>query len=107
MYTLKRSHSHRQTLKYRISFILVASYHSTPFSKSLVDVFSTWLKVVFFKTDNPIPADSNEATTIKAMEVGTMYPKNSATILLPMNPRTTATAGSKYSKSAAAFERTV
>ena len=57
--------------------------------------------------DNPIPDPSKLATTAKAMFVGTMYPKYSAIILLPIKPKTKATAGSRYFRSVAALLNTV
>lgn len=61
----------------------------------------------FFHSDNPTPPVSMVATTPKEYIVGTSTPKNSATILHPINPSTIATAGSRYSRSDAAFDKIV
>ena len=64
-------------------------------------------KLRFSRTEAPTPPPSSVATTVSAILVGTSYPKYSAIIFDPINPNTIATAGSKYFKSAAAFDKIV
>mmetsp|Transcript_3267 Transcript_3267/g.10188 ORF Transcript_3267/g.10188 Transcript_3267/m.10188 type:complete len:233 (-) Transcript_3267:146-844(-) len=47
----------------------------------------------------PTPAASMSTMAPSEVEIETSWPKNSATILLPTKPRTSATAGCRYSKS--------
>ena len=53
-------------------------------------------------TDKAMPLPNNVATMPRAMAVGMAKPAYSAIILEPINPSTSATAGSKYFRSVAA-----
>ena len=57
--------------------------------------------------ESPTPPLNIDATTAREATVGISYPKYSPISLAPTNPKTTATAGSRYSKSFAAFDNIV
>lgn len=57
--------------------------------------------------DEPTPILSTLVTTARANDVGTWKPKNSKIILVPIKPKTIATAGSRYCRSVAALDSIV